>query len=98
MPIYWLSLAGVIVTALHNYVLADVSLSEVVGPFALFFSALVRRVMISLPTAEEREGEEEEGEFVLTKEGKDFSFFFLISSFVFRLWHSFFFWTFSSKL
>ena len=33
-------------------------------------------VMISLPTAEEREGEEEEGEFVLTKEGKDFSFFF----------------------
>jgi hypothetical protein len=31
--------------------------------------------MISLPTAEEHEGEEEEGEFVLTKEGKDFVFF-----------------------
>ena len=42
--------------------------------------------MMSLPTAEEREGEEEEGEFVLTKEGKDFSFFFFkfpLSSFVF---------------
>ena len=39
--------------------------------------------MMSLPTAEEREGEEEEGEFVLTKEGKDFSFFFL--NFLFRL-------------
>ena len=38
--------------------------------------------MMSLPTAEEREGEEEEGEFVLTKEGKDFSFFL---NFLFRL-------------
>ncbi len=42
------SLAGMVVTALHNYLLAEVTMTEIVGPGALAMSALILLVGLFL--------------------------------------------------
>ena len=41
IPVYWLSLLATLATALHTLILADVSLTEIAGAFALVFSIAI---------------------------------------------------------
>lgn len=45
---FWLSLFAMLITAVHNYFISDVSMTEVVGPGALAFSAAIVVITIAL--------------------------------------------------
>lgn len=47
-PAFWLSLVAMLVTAAHNYLLSETSMLELVGPFALIFSAAIVLVTLAL--------------------------------------------------
>lgn len=49
VPVFWISLAALCATMFNNYILANTSFAEVVGPFELLFTAVILAVAVALP-------------------------------------------------
>jgi hypothetical protein len=47
-PAFWLSLAAILATAAYSFVLSEVSMAELIGPFAVVFSVVVLVVAVLL--------------------------------------------------
>lgn len=41
VPVFWTSFVAMAITSLHNFVLDDVSLIDITGPFAIVFAAII---------------------------------------------------------
>ncbi len=48
VPIFRLSLLGMVITAIHNNLLSEIPMGEVVGPTALIFTAVIFLVALAL--------------------------------------------------
>lgn len=41
LPVFWIALAALIITAIHNYILSDVKMSDITGIGATIFSIVI---------------------------------------------------------